>query len=93
MLWAQAISSNDVQCALEGGQRFQPVLRDEYVVLYAHATGFQSPAAALAEQHLGGVIMLVVGGASYLFGGVWLAARMLRTAHSGGAAVPRQEIA
>jgi putative membrane protein len=59
-------------------------------VLYAHAVALQPPAAALAEQHLGGVIMLVVGGASYLFGGLWLAARMLRAAH-GAAAAPRQE--
>jgi putative membrane protein len=39
------------------------------------------PAAApssLADQHLGGAIMLLVGGASYLAGGLWLTAIMLR---------------
>jgi putative membrane protein len=45
-------------------------------VLYAghHGAG----PAALADQHLGGVIMLLVGGGSYLVGGLWLTARMLR---------------
>jgi putative membrane protein len=33
---------------------------------------------ALADQHLGGVVMLLVGGASYLLGGLWLVARLLR---------------
>jgi putative membrane protein len=38
-----------------------------------------APAAVdpLAEQHLGGVIMLTVGGAVYLAGGLWLSARLL----------------
>ena len=40
--------------------------------LYSH-TG----AAALDEQHLGGAIMLGVGGVSYLVGGLWLSARLL----------------
>jgi putative membrane protein len=45
--------------------------------LYAHA-------ASIADQHLGGVIMLLVGGASYLAGGLWLTARVLAgsTEHS-----------
>jgi putative membrane protein len=33
---------------------------------------------ALDEQHLGGAIMLAVGGASYLAGGLWLSVRLLR---------------
>ncbi len=41
--------------------------------LYAHAG-----ATALQEQHLGGAIMLGVGGVSYLLGGLWLSARLLR---------------
>lgn len=40
--------------------------------LYSHGG-----AAALAEQHLGGAIMLGVGGVSYLLGGLWLSARLL----------------
>ena len=45
--------------------------------LYSHgvAGGTRSP---LDEQHLGGAIMLAVGGASYLAGGLWLSVRLLR---------------
>lgn len=32
----------------------------------------------LADQQLGGVVMLLVGGASYCLGGLWLLARVLR---------------
>lgn len=32
----------------------------------------------LADQHLGGAIMIVLGGAVYLFGGLWLAIDLLR---------------
>ena len=40
----------------------------------------------LEDQHLGGAIMLLVGGASYLLGGLWLTAGLLRdaTAETGG---------
>ena len=41
--------------------------------LYAHSTE-----AALEHQHLGGVIMLLVGGIVYLAGGLWLTAGLLR---------------
>jgi putative membrane protein len=42
--------------------------------LFQHATP-----ASLPDQHLGGVIMLLVGGVSYLAGGLGLTARILRT--------------
>lgn len=45
--------------------------------LYGRAD-MMSP-VALADQHLGGGIMLLVGGASYLAGGLWLAATGLRS--------------
>jgi putative membrane protein len=32
----------------------------------------------LDDQHLGGAIMLLVGGVAYLAGGVWLTAGLLR---------------
>ncbi len=35
-------------------------------------------ASSLADQHLGGAIMLLIGGASYMAGGLWLTAGMLR---------------
>jgi len=44
--------------------------------LYHHTNNMQS--AALADQHLGGAIMLLVGGVSYLAGGLVLALGMLR---------------
>ena len=51
--------------------------------LYAHAGHASS---ALDQQHLGGAIMLGVGGLSYLAGGLWLALRLLQR-HG----APRQE--
>jgi putative membrane protein len=45
--------------------------------LYAHGEG--SALTALADQQLGGAIMIVSGGASYLMGGLWLSKSLLRT--------------
>lgn len=45
--------------------------------LYAHAGKF-SGLTAIEDQHLGGAIMLLVGGISYLLGGLWLTVRLLR---------------
>jgi putative membrane protein len=45
--------------------------------LFAHATGFGG-LTPLDDQHLGGAIMLLIGGASYLLGGLWLTAQLLR---------------
>lgn len=45
--------------------------------LYLHAA-HSSTLTPLQDQHLGGAIMLLVGGISYLAGGLWLAAGMLR---------------
>ena len=46
-------------------------------VLYGHAShgGVLAP---LDDQHLGGAIMLITGGVSYLLGGLWLTAGVLR---------------
>ena len=43
--------------------------------LYVHTTADPS---ALGEQHVGGAIMLGVGGISYLAGGLWLSTRLLQ---------------
>jgi putative membrane protein len=54
--------------------------------LYVHAGHGRAVVSALDEQHLGGAIMLAVGGVSYLAGGLWLSARLLRwrlAAHEG----------
>jgi putative membrane protein len=47
--------------------------------LYAHVEGF-GRLAPLEDQHLGGAIMLIVGGVSYLAGGLWLMVGLLRAA-------------
>jgi putative membrane protein len=46
--------------------------------LFAHAASDAGIDAALADQHLGGAIMLLAGGTSYLAGGLWLTGRLLR---------------
>jgi putative membrane protein len=45
--------------------------------LYPHLSGIGN-LTPLADQHLGGAIMLLVGGLSYLTGGMWLGAAILR---------------
>ena len=45
--------------------------------LYAHFHCLET-LSPLDDQHLGGAIMLIVGGASYLAGGLWLSAGLLR---------------
>lgn len=45
--------------------------------LYSHLHGF-SGLTPLEDQHLGGAIMLLVGGVSYLLGGLWLTAGLLK---------------
>ena len=46
--------------------------------LYAHGPEELFGLSQLADQQLGGAIMLLVGGASYLIGGLWLTASVLR---------------
>ncbi|MDQ3665865.1 MAG: cytochrome c oxidase assembly protein [Acidobacteriota bacterium] len=49
--------------------------------LYAHAEAFSS-LTPLEDQHLGGAIMIIVGGVSYLAGGLWLTVGLMRGASS-----------
>ncbi len=49
--------------------------------LYTHAHG-PSGLTPLEDQHLGGAIMLLVGGISYLLGGLWLTVGLLRPSKS-----------
>ena len=46
--------------------------------LYSHAEHLSS-FTPLDDQHLGGAIMLLVGGASYLLGGLWLTTSLVRS--------------
>ncbi len=56
--------------------------------LYEHAAAAADRAAAsvdpLADQHLGGAIMLLAGGTAYLAGGAWLTAALLRPRREAG---------
>lgn len=45
--------------------------------VYSHLAASSSH-SALDEQHLGGAIMLLIGGLSYLAGGLWLSGTLLR---------------
>lgn len=45
--------------------------------LYAHTEALSS-LSPLDDQHLGGAIMLIVGGVSYLAGGLWLTVGLMR---------------
>ena len=45
--------------------------------VYAHHTGFGS-LSPLQDQHLGGAVMILVGGIAYLSGGLWLTVGLLR---------------
>lgn len=46
--------------------------------LYAHGAGAASGLTPLQDQHLGGVVMLALGGSAYLAGALWLLAGLLR---------------
>jgi putative membrane protein len=50
--------------------------------LYEHLADGPAGPSVLADQHLGGAIMLLVGGAAYLIGGLSLTAALLRDAPS-----------
>ncbi len=46
--------------------------------LFPHHDADHDPLRALEDQHIGGAIMLFVGGVSYLAGGLWLMRDLLR---------------
>jgi putative membrane protein len=50
--------------------------------LYGHGSGAVTVSQALADQHLGGAIMLLVGGSVYLFGGLSLTAGLMHASAS-----------
>lgn len=50
-------------------------------LLYSHPHGSRG-LPPLFEQHLGGAIMLVVGGISYLVGGLWLTKRLVASGNA-----------
>jgi putative membrane protein len=91
LLWIAAIGGNPEQRRVRAGGGILALLFTSMHMtllgaLFALANrplfGHAPPASggsSIADQQLGGVIMLLVGGASYLFGGLWLAAALLRS--------------
>ena len=51
--------------------------RPLYTEMSQHSAGLAG-LTPLEDQHLGGAIMLLVGGVSYIVGGLWLTSRLLR---------------
>ena len=51
--------------------------------LYAHGGATPFGLSALQDQHVGGVVMLTVGGFAYLAGALWLLASLLRARRAG----------
>jgi putative membrane protein len=90
LLWMAAIGGEDEQRRVRAGAGIVALLFTSMHMtllgalfalsgrpLFQHAA-LQGGAAATADQQLGGVIMLLVGGAAYLVGGLWLTAVALR---------------
>jgi putative membrane protein len=59
----------------------------------AHTEHTSARLTPLQDQHLGGAIMIVLGGASYLAGGLWLAARLLRRRSAAGSSENARAVA
>jgi putative membrane protein len=87
-LWLSALGGSPIERAARAGSGIVALLLTSMHMtllgallalaprpLYAHAHGASLP--ALDDQHLGGAVMLLVGGISYLVGGLALAARLL----------------
>lgn len=55
-------------------------------LLYAHHVGSTGSWSPLTDQHVGGAVMLVVGGIAYLAGGLWLARDLLAERRQSGQA-------
>jgi putative membrane protein len=92
LLWVAAVGGDHEQRRLRAGAGITALLFTSMHMtllgalfalagrpLFRHGDGPTS-AATLADQQLGGVIMLLVGGAAYLVGGLWLTAIALRPA-------------
>jgi putative membrane protein len=60
---------------------------------HEHAHGVLGELTPLDDQHLGGAIMIVLGGASYLAGAIWLSAGLLRRRGAIGSRLPMAKAA
>ena len=93
LLWIAAIGGDREQRRLRAGAGIVALLLTSMHmtllgVLFALASRPLFQHASVTDQQLGGVIMLFVGGAAYLLGGLWLTAIALR---SGEPSIGRQE--
>ena len=90
LLWSSALGGDREQRRLRAGSGIAALLFTSMHMtllgaLFALTTRPLFPhrsspdVSSLTDQHLGGVIMLLVGGASYLAGGLWLTATALRS--------------
>jgi putative membrane protein len=90
LLWSAAVGGDAEQRRLRAGGGIVALLFTSMHMtllgaLFALANrplfqhGFPSEVSSVVDQQLGGVIMLLIGGASYLAGGVWLTAIALRS--------------
>jgi putative membrane protein len=90
LVWMAAVGGDSARDAIRGGAGVLALLLTSMHMtllgallaltprpLYAHAAGLAG-LSALDDQHAGGAIMLLAGGISYLLGGLWLIARLLR---------------
>jgi putative membrane protein len=89
LLWIAAVGGNGEQRRVRAGSGVVALLfTSMHMTLLGalFALGnrplFHDTPSALDDQQLGGVIMLLVGGASYLVGGLGLTALALRAGHS-----------
>ena len=91
LLWMSAIGGDRPHRRLRGGAGIAALLFTSMHMtllgalfalaprpLFPHVPSGPEALAPLDDQHLGGAIMLLVGGASYLAGGLWLTAIVLR---------------
>ena len=82
LLWSAAVGGQSVQHwragAGIGALLFTSIHMTLLGALFALTPRALYGHGDLFDQHLGGAIMLLVGGASYLMGGLWLTAGMLK---------------
>jgi putative membrane protein len=91
LLWTAAVGGSPEQQRLRGGAGVVGLLFTSMHMtllgalfalagrpLYPHLVEQRIGLSPIADQQLGGAIMLFVGGASYLAGGLWLTAGLLR---------------
>lgn len=98
LLWITAIGGDREQRRVRAGSGVVALLFTSMhmtllgaLFALANRSLFHNTPSAISDQHVGGVIMLLVGGAAYLIGGLCLTTTALRTRQT--PSVPREESA